>query len=289
MKHIRLFPRQYTSAHGVKQSSPRADLSTSPWPGSDVDWFHHINKKEQGHIMNKFSRSAYAGKYSFVAAAAAMLGVAAFVPAFAASASSAAATSAVVPWTTYQGRPSHTGYVPLTLDPTQFASLWSEPVGGGGLPLNPVTEADGMVYVTQNGYFSNQGLYVLNAKTGSVLWNLTYPNIYSVNPAAYDNGNVYIQTVDNGGNTWSHHGEYSIQKGGAPGAAVTGVMEGMPSEGFGWPKRHWSQSSCAKSVPERRGRKGRLRRKRRWPMSQRKSAAAAAGWPKVRAKKRRRD
>lgn len=59
-----------------------------------------------------------------------------------------------------------------------------------------------MVFVSQTGYFSGQGVFAINARDGSVLWSQVYPDIYSVNPPAYDNGMVYVQTVNNGGDTW---------------------------------------------------------------------------------------
>ena len=108
----------------------------------------------------------------------------------------------VAPWTTYQANALHTGYVPVTLNPSRFKELWSVVVGSSGAALQQVTEADGMIYLSQSGYFSDQGLYVLSSKDGSTLWSLLFPDIYSVNPPAYDNGNIYIQTVDNAGNSW---------------------------------------------------------------------------------------
>jgi hypothetical protein len=105
------------------------------------------------------------------------------------------------PWTTYQGNATHTGYVPVSLNAAEFKKAWSVTVGGSAT-LQPVTAADGMVYVSQTGYFSEQGLFVLRAQDGSVLWNVNFPNIFSVNPPAYDNGKVYIQTGNHSGDTW---------------------------------------------------------------------------------------
>jgi outer membrane protein assembly factor BamB len=113
-----------------------------------------------------------------------------------------AASAPVSPWTTYQGNVLHTGYVPITLNPSKFTPLWNVTIGSSGAALHQVTEADGLVFLTQNGYFSDQGLYVLAAKNGARIWSLAFPGIFSVNPPAYDDGNVYIQTVDNSGDTW---------------------------------------------------------------------------------------
>jgi hypothetical protein len=105
------------------------------------------------------------------------------------------------PWTTYQGNAAHTGHVPVNLDATQFRKVW-ESVLKEGVALQQVTAADGMVFVSQDGYFSGQDFTVLNALDGKTMWKLTFPDTYSVNPAAYDDGKVYFQTVNNGGDTW---------------------------------------------------------------------------------------
>lgn len=104
------------------------------------------------------------------------------------------ATAEIPQWTTYQGNASHTGYVPVTLDPATFTVRWTRtPVAGKG--LNPVTAAEGKVFVTQYTYFSQStNLYALDAATGNTLWSVDFGYIFSANPPAYDNGNVYVQT-----------------------------------------------------------------------------------------------
>lgn len=122
--------------------------------------------------------------------------------AFAACAPIAAHCTDIAPWTTFQGNARHTGYVPVALDPSQFALVWKKKVNNETVPLQPVTIANGMIYASQYGYFSNQGLYVLNAKDGKTIWGIKFPGIYSVNPPAYDSGLVYVQTVNNSGDSW---------------------------------------------------------------------------------------
>lgn len=107
----------------------------------------------------------------------------------------------VAPWTTYQGNAAHTGYVPLNLDVGKFRKVW-ESVLKEGVSLQQVTAADGMVFVSQDGYFTGQDFIVVNALDGKTKWQLTFNDIYSVNPAAYDDGKVYFQTVNNDGDTW---------------------------------------------------------------------------------------
>ena len=103
------------------------------------------------------------------------------------------AVSADSPWKMYQGNAAHTGYVPVTLNPTNFTLLWRKTIHSG-MPLNPVTAAEGEVFATEFGGFGNIGLYALNAADGNLLWNVNYSNLFSVNPPSYAYGNVYVET-----------------------------------------------------------------------------------------------
>lgn len=94
-------------------------------------------------------------------------------------------------WGTYQGNASHTGYVPIRS--TDIHHLWTRTFAS---PLNPVAIGGGRVYVSESGRFqSNRGLHAVDARTGSPVW--TFPDfgeVSSVNPPAYTNGTVYLQT-----------------------------------------------------------------------------------------------
>jgi hypothetical protein len=101
----------------------------------------------------------------------------------------------VVPvWSTYQGDASHNGFVPVYLDPTDFAQRWTvSPLSGRA--LHPVTAADGRVFVSESTYYSaNQTIMALNASDGSIAWENGYGNFSAINPPAYANGTVYVQT-----------------------------------------------------------------------------------------------
>ena len=100
--------------------------------------------------------------------------------------------SAAVEWTTYQGNASHTGYNPVAMDVSVFKELWSKSVSTAA--LNPVTAGDGKVFVTTNAYFGIQQARSLDARTGTELWMRDFGAIHSVNPPAYGNGTVYLQT-----------------------------------------------------------------------------------------------
>lgn len=122
--------------------------------------------------------------------------------------------SAIVPepagdsWPMYQANARHTGYLPLSLDPTHFALLWQTTVGEEGLPLNPVTAAEGKVFCSVLGYFyAGPSFFALDAESGSVLWSKAYSGQFSggpfsVNPPSFAYGNVYIQTGDHSSDTW---------------------------------------------------------------------------------------
>lgn len=103
-------------------------------------------------------------------------------------------------WPMYQGNPSHSGYLPISLNPSIFSLRWQHRIGT--LDLNPVTAADGKVFVSELGYFNNPGLYVLDVTEGEVLWSQHYGSVFSVNPPSYAYGNVYIQTGNHSTDTW---------------------------------------------------------------------------------------
>jgi hypothetical protein len=100
--------------------------------------------------------------------------------------------SAAVEWTMYQGNASHTGYNPVAMDVRVFQELWSRNVSTAA--LNPVTAGDGKVFVSTNAYFGIQQAKSLDARTGNELWSRDFGGIHSVNPPAYGNGTVYLQT-----------------------------------------------------------------------------------------------
>lgn len=108
---------------------------------------------------------------------------------------------ALAQWTTYQGDASHDGYVPISLDPSTFSVLWQRTLSTNY--LNPVTAGNGEVFVSTPGYFSDgMGLQALDAVTGETKWSQYYDDVFSVNPPAYANGKVYIQTCNHADDTY---------------------------------------------------------------------------------------
>jgi len=100
--------------------------------------------------------------------------------------------SGAVEWTTYQGNASHTGYNPVSMDTHVFQELWTKAVSSAA--LNPVTAGQGQVFVTTSAYFGIEQAKSLDARTGAELWSRDFGAIHSVDPPAYANGTVYLQT-----------------------------------------------------------------------------------------------
>jgi hypothetical protein len=102
------------------------------------------------------------------------------------------------PWQTFQGDASHTGFVPLILDPANFAHKWTTVIAGGPT-LNPAAVSGGRVFTSVSLYSSTtKPLYSLDGSTGNILWQHEFGNISSVDPPAVAGDTVYVQT---GGNT----------------------------------------------------------------------------------------
>jgi outer membrane protein assembly factor BamB len=98
-------------------------------------------------------------------------------------------------WEMFQGNAAHTGYVPVTLDPTHFASRALKRMATF---LNPVVVENGIVYVTNPPF-----LYALRESDLSTLWTFDFSPIgvtsspsglYALNPPSVNAGKVYVTT-----------------------------------------------------------------------------------------------
>jgi len=98
-------------------------------------------------------------------------------------------------WETYQGNPSHTGYVPVTLNTATFASLWSWvspfPVGTW---LSPVTTGSGKAVVSVTGVVRPAFLLALKETDGSTVWRYDFGEIDGVTDPATSIGRVFVAT-----------------------------------------------------------------------------------------------
>ena len=101
-------------------------------------------------------------------------------------------------WTMFQGNASHTGYVNATIDPDVFREMWVQSPLGAAIALNPVTTGDGNVLVSSMSYFGNQLVASVDASSGATKWSYIFGNIASVDPPAYANGTMYVQTGGQG-------------------------------------------------------------------------------------------
>lgn len=111
--------------------------------------------------------------------------------------SSATAEDVDISWPTFQGNAAHTGYVPISLDPEGFEHKWDKTLEVN-VPLNPVTAADGKVFVSldASSFEGTKGtLFALYADDGTVSWSYKFGLVYSLNPPSYAGDRVYIQSV----------------------------------------------------------------------------------------------
>ncbi len=114
-----------------------------------------------------------------------------------------AAVCAQVSWPMYQANAAHTGYIPVSFDPNDFTLDWEVTLSPSGLDVNPVAAVGGRVFATLNIYFENgqDDFFTLDATDGTILWSKDFGDVYSVNPPAYDAGEVYLQVGNHGSDT----------------------------------------------------------------------------------------
>lgn len=102
-------------------------------------------------------------------------------------------------WAMYQANSSHTGYIPITINPSDIAFRWKKNVSSNA--LSPITVAENHIFVSDPGYFGTQHLYAIK-KNGTMAWGKTFSNIFSVNPPSYADGKVYLQTGNHASDTY---------------------------------------------------------------------------------------
>lgn len=109
-----------------------------------------------------------------------------------------AALAGAADWGTFQANAQHTGYVPVTLNPSAFTPRWritAPAVNGTQIVLSTVATGGGRVYVTNGNWMSttHAALTAYSETDGAKVWShsfldLTYP---ATNPPAYANGRVF--------------------------------------------------------------------------------------------------
>lgn len=100
-------------------------------------------------------------------------------------------------WTTFQGTETHSGYVPVTIDPPVFKEYWiTRPIPSASA-VHPVVEKDGLVFASSQFYGGGTGYVVgIDGSSGQVRWSQPLPQSgYGTMPVAVGNGGVYLQTI----------------------------------------------------------------------------------------------
>ena len=109
-------------------------------------------------------------------------------------------------WPMYQVNPSHTGYMPVSLEPGQFYVRWSKGIGVTPAETTPSTlwpqGTAGSTPRSRIRFNDVTQLFALRTTDGSTLWSKGFGDIFSVNPPAYVNGIVYLQTCNHSTDTW---------------------------------------------------------------------------------------
>jgi outer membrane protein assembly factor BamB len=104
------------------------------------------------------------------------------------------------PWSTHQGNASHTGLNPVVVSLPDIAFKWENDLSN--VELHQVTAADGRVFVSDISYGSPfASLWTLNEFNGTIAWSKQYADVARVNPPAWANGSVYVQTYDDSGDS----------------------------------------------------------------------------------------
>jgi hypothetical protein len=97
-------------------------------------------------------------------------------------------------WETYQGNPAHTGYVPVTLDPSRFSPRWSwQPQESSINLLHPVI-ANGLVYVANSSEETRHKLFALRESDKETQWQVEF-GAHALNPPAVSGGKVFVATT----------------------------------------------------------------------------------------------
>ncbi len=102
-------------------------------------------------------------------------------------------------WTMYQGNASHTGYVPLDLSVPYGRLAWkatspsSQTLGLSGQPA----VAGQQVFVSSRSQLTSYSL-----GNGALQWTADMGNPHSATPPSFDNGKVYVKTINHSGDTY---------------------------------------------------------------------------------------
>ena len=103
-------------------------------------------------------------------------------------------------WETFQGNASHTGFVPVTLNASNFSVrwIWLTPADQGKQPIiSPITASAGRTFFSTGASYVTRTphlLHALDEANGMAIWRHDFGDLTSpsVNPPAVSQGKVYI-------------------------------------------------------------------------------------------------
>jgi hypothetical protein len=134
-------------------------------------------------------------------------------------------------WSTVQGNASHTGLVPIALQPDKFTLRWKSAgyqVYGSRTPLKPnLVTWNGMFFVVSSEYLQGGVVYARRESDASEVWrfNVTGMSYPAANPVSVSNGIAYFAV--------GHQGEtYMLARNATDGTAI--FMSPMASQWEGY-------------------------------------------------------
>lgn len=98
-------------------------------------------------------------------------------------------------WQTFGASPARTGVASGSFAGAPFTQVWQAAPGGD---LQPVAVGNGLVFATKSIYMTTGWIKAFDLATGVERWQVTTPSAYSVNPAAFAEGRVFVQRGNHG-------------------------------------------------------------------------------------------
>lgn len=97
-------------------------------------------------------------------------------------------------WPMYGNGPDHAGYIPGVISSGTATQKWVRAF----INANQVAVGGGRVYITPYVYFDDMYLAAVDEVNGTNIWYHSFGSGHSINPPAYDAGNVYVQNRGEG-------------------------------------------------------------------------------------------
>ncbi|MFO1468464.1 MAG: PQQ-binding-like beta-propeller repeat protein [Steroidobacteraceae bacterium] len=107
-----------------------------------------------------------------------------------------ATRSGLPEWETYQGNASHTGYVPVTLDPANFVVHWSWSVPGAASTTSGATTGSDRLAFSARLTTGDSTLFVLNEQDGSLAWSHEFGNLAMIDDPGISSNRVFVGATD---------------------------------------------------------------------------------------------